>query len=454
MMLLATASYPGLAQVLCSGGQLPAPDPADLATIGALSSQYCLPGQIPGPNLSCVLLPANMSDFVVDMQAAKVLGKALFWDQQAGSDGNACASCHFHAGADNRVQNTLNPGLRNVDPARQNVWNLTASNRTLTSGPPPGGGPNYLLKLADFPFHQLSDPTNRNSALLFDTDDVVSSQGVFRADFSIVNLLGGGSTKSLEVCNPAASPTFQVGSLNTRQVEPRNTPTVINAIFNYRNFWDGRANNIFNGRNPFGPRDPTAGIDPRNSVVVGNSFGQLVPIPVAIPDASLASQAVGPPGSDLEMSCRGRSFEMIGRKMLQVAPLASQAIDGTDSLLGPYASKSANGNGNGLNTTYAALIRKAFQPKFWSAPGFTVDGFTQMEKNFSLFWGLAVMLYESTLVSDQSPFDQYKRGNITALTDSQVHGLKVLEANCAFCHKGPEFTNAASLLRRAAVEGD
>jgi cytochrome c peroxidase len=45
-----------------------------------------------------VLLPANLSDFVVDMQAAKVLGKALFWDQQAGSDGNACASCHFPCG--------------------------------------------------------------------------------------------------------------------------------------------------------------------------------------------------------------------------------------------------------------------------------------------------------------------------------------------------------------------
>ncbi|MFD2272955.1 cytochrome c peroxidase [Undibacterium arcticum] len=30
-------------------------------------------------------------------------------------------------------------------------------------------------------------------------------------------------------------------------MEPRNTPTVINATFNFRNFWDGRANNMFNG---------------------------------------------------------------------------------------------------------------------------------------------------------------------------------------------------------------
>jgi hypothetical protein len=42
----------------------------------------------------------------------------------------------FHAGADNRVQNTLNPGLRNVDPAKQNVWNLTASNRRVVDSNP------------------------------------------------------------------------------------------------------------------------------------------------------------------------------------------------------------------------------------------------------------------------------------------------------------------------------
>ena len=104
-----------------------------------------------------------------------MLGKAFFWDQQAGSDGLACASCHFHAGADNRVKNALDPDLRNENPAFQNVWNKTASHRNSTVGPPPGGGPNYTLTKADYPFHQLADPTNRNSAVLFDTDDVTGS---------------------------------------------------------------------------------------------------------------------------------------------------------------------------------------------------------------------------------------------------------------------------------------
>jgi cytochrome c peroxidase len=48
---------------------------------------------------------------VIDQAAARRLGKALFWDIQAGGDGQtACASCHFLGGADDRRINTLNPG--------------------------------------------------------------------------------------------------------------------------------------------------------------------------------------------------------------------------------------------------------------------------------------------------------------------------------------------------------
>ena len=87
------------------------------------------PGQFPNDrppqpgalNLIPVPLPANLADFVADKKAAIVLGKALFWDQQAGSDGLACASCHFHAGADSRIKNQIDPGLRNTNPALQNT---------------------------------------------------------------------------------------------------------------------------------------------------------------------------------------------------------------------------------------------------------------------------------------------------------------------------------------------
>ena len=41
---------------------------------------------------------------------------------------------------------------------------------------------------------------------------------------------------------------------------PRNTPTVINAVFNVRNLWDGRASDIFTGLTPFGDSDPRANV--------------------------------------------------------------------------------------------------------------------------------------------------------------------------------------------------
>ena len=45
--------------------------------------------------------------------ALQQLGKALFWDMQVGGDGiQSCASCHYHAGADNRITNQMSPGLK------------------------------------------------------------------------------------------------------------------------------------------------------------------------------------------------------------------------------------------------------------------------------------------------------------------------------------------------------
>ncbi|MGB7622954.1 MAG: cytochrome c peroxidase [Terriglobia bacterium] len=399
-----------------------------------------------------VPVPANLSNYVVDKQAAIVLGKALFWEHQAGSDGLACASCHFHAGADNRTKNQIDPDLRNTQgSAYIPAFHLTASNKLNKVGPPPGGGPNYTLKSADFPYHQLLDPQDRNSAVIFDTPDVTSSQGVFHRDFMELVQTKKNHKTAKEVC--LVQPTFfSVKGVNVRQVEPRNTPTVINAAFNFRNFWDGRANNIFNGRNPFGLRDTSAGVDPTNSILAPDANGNLIPEPVAIPDASLASQSVGPILSNLEMSCNGRTFENVGRKLLSgiPRPLANQDVAKDDSVLGPYRHPS-----DGLKTSYKALIQKAFNSKYWSSSKLTPDGYTQMENNFPLFWGLAIQLYESTLISDDTPFDQFMDGNPAAMTAQQQRGFQVYLGNggCIFCHKGAEFTGAATSMQVAKLQG-
>ena len=112
--------------------------------------------------------PANLGDFVANRQLAIVLGKALFWDMQVGSDGKtACASCHFAAGADPRSKNQLSAGPREAGLAALQAKGL-----------------NRQLVPSDFPFHRLTDPRQAQSALVQSLSLVASSQGVFRENFS------------------------------------------------------------------------------------------------------------------------------------------------------------------------------------------------------------------------------------------------------------------------------
>jgi cytochrome c peroxidase len=177
---------------------------------------------------------------------------------------------------------------------------------------------------------------------------------------------------------------------------------------------------------------------------------------VELENASLASQAVGPPLSDFEMSCNGRTFADLGRKMLQRRALASQKVDPQDSVLGPYRDLLLPDplRPKGLKFTYEQLVRSAFQDRYWAATLPVSGTFTQMEANFSLFWGLSIMLYEATLISDQAPFDKFRGDAVTppdpsALTAQQQLGLDVFmtKGKCIACHKGPEFSGAATHLQ-------
>src|SRR3954453_10873842 len=66
-------------------------------------------GNNPIATLKGVAVPQpDLSPYVANRDALVLLGKALFWDAQVGSDGQtACATCHFHAGADHRIANQI-----------------------------------------------------------------------------------------------------------------------------------------------------------------------------------------------------------------------------------------------------------------------------------------------------------------------------------------------------------
>jgi cytochrome c peroxidase len=401
--------------------------------------------------------------------AAIQLGKALFWDMQLGSDGQACASCHFHAGADNRTRNQINPGLRGGD--------VLFGNNTLGVGGFPHFSPDHTLTPADFPLHRLADPALEDfnaREVLFDTNDVISSQGVFKTRFD--GIVPGAPG---DLGTPLVDDIFSVGGANTRRVAPRNVPTVINAVFNFTNFWDGRAHPFFNGETVLGPLDDQAGVWVEEGGALLKQQG------IQIRNASLASQAVGPPLSADEMSFDGRTFPHIGRKLLHPAlqPLGQQAVHPGDSVLAGLRDPDGTGLANleaGENA-YVTLIKRAFRDKYWNS-GLPVTlpagEFTQMEANFALFFGLAIQMYESTLVSDQTPFDRFLAGDDSALGKQELQGLKIFlnvgpdpedpvaeqfrdvfvgvsQGFCAGCHDGTELTaHSVSLARATPIEVD
>jgi cytochrome c peroxidase len=410
--------------------------------------------------------PSNIADFVKNRAMARALGKALFWDMQVGSDGiQACASCHFRAGADPRSKNQLNPGLKHM-PEGDLAYSADR-------------GPNYQLHASDFPLTRLVDPAVRGALdPITDSNDIVSSHGIHHP----VGLDPFG---------------FSVGMMNVRRVEPRNTPTVINAVFNHRQFWDGRAENVFNGVNHLGKRDPNA------KIFRANDPQTLVEIQVELLNSSLASQAVAPIVSDLEMAFPGRTQlkvardlamtnKKLGKKLHRLRPLDKQLVSLTDSVLGSMSRWPQKGL---TFNRYDKMIQEAFHEKWWKAKvlirvnddgsktivsknnGQCEDNtcadneFSLIQHNFSLFFGIAVQAYESSLISDDTPWDRFRRDHPTAsdaalnpwinVAPSHISRLALFGAHlfndrtrgpqnirCSNCHEQAEFTDAS--VRRIA----
>ncbi len=390
-------------------------------------------------------LRGDLVDYVANLDAAIRLGKALFWDVQVGSDNKtACATCHFQAGQDGRTRNQFAPG-------HNGQWDGMAANQDAWAGA-------YPFTLAG----------------ISDLDNITGSQGVRKSAFAGIN-----SKTGAESTTAVADSVFSAGGANVRQVTGRNAPGVINAVFNHRNFFDGRAQAEFNGVNPFGTRDANARVW---------YVGVLGPtqIDISIGNASLASQAVGPVLNAVEMSADGRTFPDVGQKLLGVKALRLQTVSPSDSVLGAYADPS----GKGLTLTYQSMLQQAFKPKWWNTTK-TVrlangKSYTMAAANMSLFWGISVMLYEATLVSDQTPIDRYLKSrplgstvgdpalldgivaqlqsDMPGLTrDELLQGLALFELppppalapnglGCSACHVGGELTSASARNLTAGVE--
>jgi len=537
---------PGRAQVtedrILSLKEVPVPVP----TAAIITVVDPLVNPIPGPGTNLNFQPLTVQ-FVKNQAALIQLGKALFWDMQVGSDGiQACASCHFSAGEDTRSKNQISPGLADTNFGGDGTYTgehatsgdttfgnstvpFTAYDQNNPAGPlnppnplfnvpgKPGFGPNYDLVQADFALNGWFNPTalvprnqpgltgGSSNVTVFqelalvdsDTNDVIGSQGVRKSNFVAVtpgSAVDQGTPVVDNVFNVHAPPDLPG---NVRQVTGRNAPTTINAVFNFDNFWDGRASFIFNGVNPFGFRDRKSTL---KRFVTVNGVPAVKDVFVRITSSSLASQAVGPPLSDVEMSWALRSFPDLGKKMLSLRPLGKQLVHPQDSVLGPLSRATIDSRtgavvgANGLNkATYVAMIKAAFKPQWWNAPDLILVNkatavvqkastndprtmvvspgeatvvkadqlksmalnpmevsYTQMEYNFSLFWGLAVQAYEATLISDDTPFDRYMGAPTlgiapkpNALNARQKLGLNIfMEAGqCDNCHRTPITTS-------------
>jgi cytochrome c peroxidase len=177
--------------------------------------------------------------------------------------------------------------------------------------------------------------------------------------------LSGDNTISCASChalNRGGTDRAAVATGIRAQLGPINTPTVFNATYNVRQFWDGRA-------------------------------------------ADLKEQAGGPVTNPKEMG--GNWPEVLGR--LQ-----------RDSKL-------------------VAAFKRLYP-----------DGLTSGNIQD------AIATFETTLVTPNSRFDQYLRGNKTILSQQEIKGYELFKANCASCHAGANMGSLsfAKMGRRADYFGE
>lgn len=167
------------------------------------------------------------------------------------------------------------------------------------------------------------------------------------------------------------------------QVTGRVTPPSINAGYPQSLFWDGRAQSRF--------RDPET-----NRILLDTN-------------AALESQVLGPPVNEVEMGFLGRSWDEVVAEISNAKPLA---------LAQKVPARLAVWIGD---RSYPDLFEEAFGTR-------DID---------PILIAMAIATYERVLYTDQTPLDQYLRGDETALNEQELRGLTVFGENaCDACHGG------------------
>lgn len=173
------------------------------------------------------------------------------------------------------------------------------------------------------------------------------------------------------------------------RVTSRSSMTVINSGYTPQAFWDGRAGPTF--------------VNPETGAISLQGGG------------ALESQIVAPPVNDVEMAHEARDWSQITAKLETAAPLVLATNLPPDVAAAVQADPS-----------YPALFARAF-----GSPTITAERIA-----------FAIATYERTLISDQTDWDSFQRGNQNAMTPQEVRGFNTFQArSCAACHTPPLFTN-------------
>lgn len=196
---------------------------------------------------------------------------------------------------------------------------------------------------------------------------------------------------SLGLVRTDASDTYMLDAVYrlNPQVTSRSANSMINAAFAPQLFWDGRATSQFT--------------HPQSGQV-------LIPV-----GGALESQSVIPTVSSIEMAHANRNWDEVAGKLRTAGPLALATNIPADvaSVIASFPS-------------YPELFEQAF-------------GSRDIDAGRIAF---AIATYERTLISDQSPWDRFQRGEQNAMTQGQIAGWNTFRTSeCAICHAPPLFSD-------------